>query len=66
MEWVLEAAKATVRRMGVGYEAMFEIDHKDVYVKPYVPFHSSMEDESWKRYIEVAPPVLRIILCVEG
>ena len=50
---VAEAAQSTARASVVGHAALFEVNRKQASVKATKPFDSQMEEDGWKRYVEV-------------
>jgi hypothetical protein len=60
MERVAERARAAVLKRG-GHAALFEINKKDIHVKPDKPFEGRMEDDTWARYKEVHRKLLCFI-----
>lgn len=59
-ERVLEQARATARAKTVGAPALFEIERKEIHVKPNRPFNNRLEDDTWERY----KAVWRKLICV--
>ncbi|KAK4118462.1 hypothetical protein N657DRAFT_583588, partial [Parathielavia appendiculata] len=52
VERVAERARAAVLKRG-GHAVLFEINKKEVHIKPSKPFEGRMEDDTWARYKEV-------------
>ncbi|KJZ69024.1 hypothetical protein HIM_11583 [Hirsutella minnesotensis 3608] len=52
-ERVLDQARATAEPNKVGSAALFEVQRKEVQVKPRRPFDNRLEDDTWARYKEV-------------
>ncbi|KAK4155073.1 hypothetical protein C8A00DRAFT_42226 [Chaetomidium leptoderma] len=52
-ERVLDRARATAVPSKVGLAALFEIERKEMHVKPGRPFDNRMEADTWERYKEV-------------
>lgn len=52
-ERVLDQARATAAAGKVGLAALFEVERKDIRVKPSRPFDNRLEDDTWVRYKEV-------------
>lgn len=50
---VLERARATSTPNKVGYAVLFEVQRKDVHIKPTRPFDNRMEEGTWARYQDV-------------
>ena len=46
LERVMEKVRATVAALSPGYAVLFEINRKEVYVKPRKLFDSRMEDDT--------------------
>jgi hypothetical protein len=46
----MDRARATVTTMRVGHAVLFEINRKEVHVKPRKPFDSRMQDDTWIPY----------------
>lgn len=57
---VLERAKATSTPNKVGHAVLFEVQRKEVHIKPTRPFDNRMEEDTWARYKDV----WRVLLCV--
>lgn len=53
LERVMERARATVAAMHAGHAVLFEINRKEVHVKPRKPFDGRMEEDTWARYKDV-------------
>lgn len=53
LDRVLDQAWATTVPMTVGMPALFEVERKEVDVKPNRPFDSRLEDDTWARYKDV-------------
>jgi hypothetical protein len=49
----MERARATVAAMPFGHAVLFEINRKEMNVKPKKPFDGRMEDDTWARYKDV-------------
>lgn len=50
MERVMDMAQAAVTPWQVGQAVLFEINRKEVHIKPRKPFDSRLEDDTWIRY----------------
>lgn len=61
LERVMERARAIVAAMPFGYAVLFEINRKEVHVKPKKPFDARMEDDTWVRYKDVFQKLICII-----
>jgi len=57
---VMEQARATLTARKVGQAALFEVERKDIRVKPRKPFDNRLEDDTWERYTEVWRKLLSI------
>lgn len=60
LDRVMDAAQATAAARRAGLAALFEIQRKEMQVKPNRPFDNRLEDDTWARYKEV----WRKLLCV--
>ncbi|KAK5989588.1 hypothetical protein PT974_01671 [Cladobotryum mycophilum] len=60
LERVMDQARATAVSSKVGAPALFEVQRKEIKVKPARPFDNRLEDDTWVRYKEV----YRKLLCV--
>lgn len=60
LERVMDKACATAVSTQVGSPALFEIQRKEIRIKPGRPFDNRMEEDSWARYKEVR----RRLLCI--
>ncbi|KAH7109378.1 hypothetical protein B0J13DRAFT_422463, partial [Dactylonectria estremocensis] len=49
----LDQARATSVPMKVGRPVLFDVERKEVNVKPSRPFDSRLEDDTWARYKDV-------------
>ena len=61
LERVMDRARATVTAMPFGHAVLFEINRKEVHVKPRKPFDGRMEDDTWARYQDVFQKLICII-----
>lgn len=57
---VIDQARWTATSTKVGAPALFEVQRKQVHIKPSRPFDNRMEDDSWARYKDA----WRKLLCV--
>jgi RecQ family ATP-dependent DNA helicase len=60
LERVLDRARATAVAGKVGLAALFEVQRKEMHVKPRKPFDNRLEDDTWQRY----KGVWRTLLCI--
>ena len=60
LERVINNARSTAVASKVGSPALFEVQRKEIHVKPNRPFDNRMEEDSWARYKDV----WRQLLCI--
>ncbi|RKK64105.1 hypothetical protein BFJ69_g16792 [Fusarium oxysporum] len=63
---VANHAKAAAAPSTVGLAALYQIERKEIHIKPSKPFDNRLEDESWAQYKSYWMTMLRIWQRMEG
>jgi len=62
---VIDKARSVATPSYVGLAVLYEINCKDLFIKPYKPFNSIVEKSTWARYKDVFRQLLYFFTQVE-